>query len=130
MEQESMERRSATRHRQLPGRNPDNRNVAANSFACFSWSAQRGCTKGGPTAVHPPSLSPATLVHITFCLSFPSKAMSNTSPVPVKHGGWLGQLSAPSTSHVCALRSVLGRSARTAPAAARRPLPSPDLWSC
>ena len=47
-------RPSATRHRQLPGHNPDNRNVAANRFACFYWSAQWGCTKWGPTAVPSP----------------------------------------------------------------------------
>lgn len=47
MEQESTERPSATRHRQLPGRNPDDRNVAANRSACFYQSAQRDCTKGG-----------------------------------------------------------------------------------
>lgn len=80
--------------------------------------------------MHPPSLCPATLVHITFCLSFPSETMSNTSPVPLKHGVWPGQLSAPSTLHLCAPKSVLGRSAHTVPAAAHHPLPSPDLWSC
>lgn len=92
---------SATRHRQLPGPKPDNRNVAANSCTSFHCSAQQGCTKGRPTAVHLPSFSLFPLVQTAFCLSFPSRAMSSSSAVVVKLRGWRSSCP-PSTLGVCA----------------------------